>query len=98
MKKVLNEEELTPLQTGIWDGVVSIINDVMDSNPDADYIALTDSLSKDWEFDSLKQAEFTVACENYWDIKIPDEDVFGNPFSEVETISDVVLYLEKAIA
>ena len=57
-----------------------------------DELQLETNLMKDLEADSLDAVEIIMAIEDEYDIEIPDEDA-----ERVQTIGDIVSYVEKAI-
>lgn len=58
------------------------------TNPDV--IELNSTLVNDLGFDSLDSVEFIIACEEDFELDIPDEDA-----EKIKTVKDVIEYIER---
>lgn len=71
--------------------LASIVNEVADV--DTDKIQLNKSFVDDLDVDSLSMVEIIYACEEQFDISIPDDDA-----KTLKTVGDAVSYIERAQA
>ena len=76
-------------QQEILSGLADIVNEV--AGVPVDDVQLDKSFVDDLDIDSLSMVEVVVACEEKFDVKIPDDDV-----KNLKTVGDAVSYIEKA--
>jgi acyl carrier protein len=70
-------------------GLAEIINEI--AGIPADSVKLEASFSDDLDLDSLTMVEVVVACEEKFNVRIPDDDVPG-----LKTVGDAVTYVRRA--
>jgi len=70
-------------------GLGEIINEIA-GVPASDVVSSA-SFSDDLDLDSLTMVEVVVACEEKFNVRIPDDDVPG-----LKTVGDAVAYVKKA--
>lgn len=75
----------------ILTALASIVNEVADV--DTDKVQLDKSFVDDLDVDSLSMVEIIYACEEQFDISIPDDDA-----KTLKTVGDAVNYIERAQA
>lgn len=75
----------------ILTALASIVNEVADV--DTDKVQLDKSFVDDLDVDSLSMVEIIYACEEQFDISIPDDDA-----KTLKTVGDAVSYIERAQA
>ncbi|EPH00386.1 acyl carrier protein [Propionibacterium sp. oral taxon 192 str. F0372] len=71
--------------------LAEIVNDV--AGVDVDKVQLEKSFVDDLDVDSLSMVEIIYACEETFNVSIPDEDA-----KSLKTVGDAVAYIEKAQA
>ena len=76
-------------QQEILPGLADIVNEV--AGVPVDDVQLDKSFVDDLDIDSLSMVEVVVACEEKFDVKIPDDDV-----KDLKTVGDAVTYIAKA--
>jgi acyl carrier protein len=76
-------------QQEILSGLADIVNEV--AGVPVDDVQLDKSFVDDLDIDSLSMVEVVVACEEKFDVKIPDDDVKG-----LKTVGDAVSYIAAA--
>lgn len=69
--------------------LAAIVNDV--AGISADDVQLDKSFVDDLGVDSLSMVEIITACEDQFDVEIPDEDS-----KNLKTVGDAVAYIERA--
>lgn len=70
-------------------GLAEIVHEIA-GIPAADVVPSA-SFSDDLDLDSLTMVEVVVACEERFDVRIPDDDVPG-----LKTVADAVAYVRRA--
>ena len=75
----------------ILTALASIVNEVADV--DTDKVQLDKSFVDDLDVDSLSMVEIIYACEEQFDISIPDDDA-----KTLKTVGAAVSYIERAQA
>jgi acyl carrier protein len=70
-------------------GLAEIIHEV--AGLPAEAVVPGASFSDDLDLDSLTMVEVVVACEERFDVRIPDDDVPG-----LKTVADAVAYVRRA--
>ncbi|MBB6217579.1 acyl carrier protein [Anaerosolibacter carboniphilus] len=73
----------------VFEKIKNIIIEQLGLDDDAE-IAMSTSLMKDLEADSLDAVEIIMAIEDEFDVEIPDEDAEG-----FKNIGDIVKYVEE---
>jgi len=76
-------------QQEILSGLADIVNEV--AGVPVDDVQLDKSFVDDLDIDSLSMVEVVVACEEKFEVKIPDDDVKG-----LKTVGDAVSYIAAA--
>ncbi len=71
--------------------LADIVNDV--AGVDQEDVQLDKAFVDDLDVDSLSMVEIIYACEEKFDISIPDEDA-----KTLKTVGDAVSYIEGALA
>lgn len=69
--------------------LAEIVNEV--AGIPADDVQLDKSFTEDLDVDSLSMVEVVVACEEKFDVKIPDDEV-----KNLQTVGDAVAFIERA--
>jgi acyl carrier protein len=70
-------------------GLAEIINEI--AGIPADSVKLESNFTDDLDLDSLTMVEVVVACEEKFNVRIPDDDVPG-----LRTVGDAVAYVKRA--
>lgn len=73
----------------VLNGLAEIINEI--AGIPADSVKPEASFSDDLDLDSLTMVEVVVACEEKFNVRIPDDDVPG-----LKTVGDAVTYVRRA--
>ena len=76
-------------QQEILSGLADIVNEV--AGVPVDDVQLDKSFVDDLDIDSLSMVEVVVACEEKFDVKIPDEEV-----KNLKTVGDAVSFITGA--
>jgi len=82
----------------VWDGIVACMKEMFgeDSNELKD-LKVEDSIRE--RIDSLEEVELIMACEERFDIEIPDEDIEGlRTFADVEKLVRGHKYPDEDVA
>ena len=69
--------------------IAEIVNDV--AGVAVEDVQLDKSFSDDLDVDSLSMVEIIYACEDKFEVSIPDEDA-----KNLKTVGDAVAYIERA--
>ena len=82
---------MTLTQTDVLTGLAEVLEEV--SGVPADKVTLEAGFENDLEVDSLTMVEVVVACEERFDVRIPDEAL-----ETLKTVGDAVDYITAASA
>jgi acyl carrier protein len=80
---------MTITQTDVLTGLAEVLEEV--SGVPADKVVPTATFENDLEVDSLTMVEVVVACEERFDVRIPDEAL-----ENLRTVGDAVDYITAA--
>jgi acyl carrier protein len=80
---------MTLTQTDVLAGLAEVLEEV--SGVPAEKVVLTAAFENDLEVDSLTMVEVVVACEERFDVRIPDEAL-----EHLRTVGDAVDYITAA--
>ena len=80
---------MTLTQTDVLAGLAEVLEEV--SGVPAEKVVLTAAFENDLEVDSLTMVEVVVACEERFDVRIPDEAL-----ENLRTVGDAVDYITAA--
>ena len=70
-------------------GIAEIVNEI--AGVPAESVKSEASFTDDLDLDSLTMVEVVVACEEKFNVRIPDDDVPG-----LKTVGDAVAYVKQA--
>lgn len=82
---------MTLTQTDLLAGLAEVIEEV--SGVPADKVTREATFANDLEIDSLTMVEVVVACEERFDVRIPDEAL-----EDLRTVGDAIDYIADASA
>ena len=82
---------MTLTQTDLLTGLAEVIEEV--SGVPADKVTREATFANDLEIDSLTMVEVVVACEEKFDVRIPDEAL-----ENLKTVGDAIDYISSAAA